>query len=90
MGGAHLGPTVAFNAFISSCTILLNMSYAIPILTLLIRGRSVLTQYQTTDTPWKFGEVRGLIINYIAVLYVFITSIVSQDRFYPLHKLTPV
>jgi amino acid transporter len=87
-GLLYLGPTVAFNAFISSCTILLNMSYAIPILTLIIRGRSVLTQYQTTKTPWKFGKVRGLIINYIAVLYVFITSVVSRDRFYPFHKLT--
>ncbi|KAH6951608.1 amino acid/polyamine transporter I [Fusarium avenaceum] len=74
-GLLYLGPTVAFNAFISSCTILLNMSYAIPILTLIVRGRDVLTQYQTADTPWKFGKVRGLVINYIAVLYVFITSI---------------
>jgi hypothetical protein len=55
------------------------MSYAIPILTLIVRGRDVLTQYQTIETPWKFGKVRGLIINYIAVLYVFITSIVSHE-----------
>ncbi|KAM0350699.1 hypothetical protein ACHAPU_003192 [Fusarium lateritium] len=75
-GLLYLGPTVAFNAFISSCTILLNMSYAIPVLTLIIRGRDVLARFQTTDTPWKFGKVRGLIMNYIAVLYVFITSVV--------------
>ncbi|KAJ4007598.1 hypothetical protein NW752_010264 [Fusarium irregulare] len=76
-GLLYLGPTVAFNAFISSCTILLNMSYAIPVLTLLVRGRGILTQFQNfqgNDSPWKFGRVRGLIINCIAVLYVFITS----------------
>ncbi|KAF4957262.1 hypothetical protein FSARC_11358 [Fusarium sarcochroum] len=74
-GLLYLGPTVAFNAFISSCTILLNMSYAIPVLTVLIRGRDVLKQFQTNDTPWKFGKVRGLILNIVAVLYVFITSL---------------
>ena len=82
-GLLYLGPTVAFNAFISSCTILLNMSYAIPVLTLLVRGRGILTQFQSfqgNDSPWKFGKVRGLIINYIAVLYVFITSFVSFLR----------
>ena len=82
-GLLYLGPTVAFNAFISSCTILLNLSYAIPVLTLLVRGRGILTQFQNfqgNDSPWKFGRVRGLIINYIAVLYVFITSFVSFLR----------
>ncbi|RKL34060.1 hypothetical protein BFJ72_g9547 [Fusarium proliferatum] len=74
-GLLYLGPTVAFNAFISSCTILLNMSYAIPVATLIIRGRDTLTRFQSADTPWRFGKVRGLIINYVAVLYVFITSI---------------
>ncbi|KAL6916682.1 hypothetical protein FSHL1_008130 [Fusarium sambucinum] len=77
-GLLYLGPTVAFNAFVSSCTILLNMSYAIPVLTLIVRGRDILTQFQDSqanNTPWRFGKVWGLIINYIAVLYVFITSI---------------
>jgi hypothetical protein len=37
-----------------------------------------LTRFQNVDTPWRFGKVRGLIINYVAVLYVFITSIVSH------------
>ena len=45
-GLLYLGPTVAFNAYLASCTILLNLSYAIPITVLLIRGRSILTQHQ--------------------------------------------
>ncbi|KAL2686829.1 hypothetical protein Neosp_004371 [[Neocosmospora] mangrovei] len=38
-GLLYLGPSVAFGAYISSCTILLNVSYAFPVITLLIRGR---------------------------------------------------
>jgi hypothetical protein len=56
------------------------MSYAIPVLTLLVRGRGILTQFQNfqgNDSPWRFGRIRGLIINSVAVLYVFITSFVS-------------
>ncbi|KAF5022682.1 hypothetical protein F66182_5230 [Fusarium sp. NRRL 66182] len=74
-GLLYLGPTVAFTAFISSCTILLNMSYAIPILALIVRGRDVLTKFRTADSPWMFGRVKGYILNAIAVLYVFITSL---------------
>ncbi|RGP73097.1 hypothetical protein FLONG3_6412 [Fusarium longipes] len=90
-GLLYLGPTVAFNAFISSCTILLNVSYAIPVLTLIIRGRGVLKQFQSPerhDTPWEFGKVKGLIINCIAVLYVFVTSIVSISTANIVQKLT--
>jgi hypothetical protein len=67
------------------------MSYAIPVLTLIVRGRGILKQFQDSqgnDTPWKFGKVRGLIINYIAVLYVFITSLVSLPNIQILQKLT--
>ncbi|GKU21780.1 unnamed protein product [Fusarium langsethiae] len=38
-------------------------------------GTIFILDRQGNDTTWKFGKVRGLIINYIAVLYVFITSI---------------
>ncbi|KAH6886765.1 amino acid/polyamine transporter I [Thelonectria olida] len=74
-GLLYLGPTVAFNAFISSCTILLNTSYAFPILALIVRGRKILSQFQSPETPWQLGERRGLVLNWIAVLYVFITSL---------------
>jgi choline transport protein len=76
-GLLYLGPAVAFNAFIASCTIFLNVSYALPVILLIIRGRKVLSRYQTVETPFKLGERRGAIINWIAAIYVAITTVVS-------------
>ena len=79
-GLLYLGPTVAFNAFIASCTIFLNFSYAIPILVLIVRGRKVLERFQGSQTPWQLGKRWGPIANWVAVLYVFVTSIVSLQE----------
>ncbi|KAJ4263450.1 hypothetical protein NW762_006269 [Fusarium torreyae] len=73
-GLLYLGPSVAFGAYVSSCTILLNVSYAFPVVTLLIRGRQVLEEHQTADTPFKLGRW-GYVINYIASIFVVTTSI---------------
>ncbi|KAK7184754.1 choline transport protein (amino acid permease) [Paraphaeosphaeria sporulosa] len=73
-GLLYLGPTVAFNAYISSCTILLNLSYVIPITVIVARGRSVLTQYQTDETPFKLGKW-GWLCNIVSVIYVFVTNV---------------
>lgn len=76
-GLLYLGPVVAFNAFIASCTIFLNLSYACPVLVLIIRGRHVLYQYQTAETPFKLGRKRGAVINMVAAVFIIFTSIVS-------------
>lgn len=73
-GLLYLGPTVAFGAYVSSCTILLNLSYAIPIFILLIRGRGVLTQHQTAETPFKLGRW-GYLHNTVSVVFVFVTNV---------------
>ncbi|KAH7017122.1 amino acid/polyamine transporter I [Ilyonectria destructans] len=73
-GLLYLGPTVAFSAYVASCTILLNVSYAFPIITLLIRGRKILEQHQTNETPFKLGKW-GYAINWTAALFVVVTSI---------------
>ncbi|KAM0716361.1 hypothetical protein Q7P37_007806 [Cladosporium fusiforme] len=70
-GLLYLGPTVAFNAYISSCTIFLNCSYAGPVIILLLRGRRVLTQ-EKPDFP--LGRVGGYIINSVAVVFIVVTS----------------
>lgn len=75
-GLLYLGPTVAFNAYIASCTIFLNLSYAFPIILLLIRGRSILSNYQTPETPFKLGATRGTVMNWIAATYVGVTTVV--------------
>jgi hypothetical protein len=75
-GLLYLGPSVAFNAYISSCTIFLNCSYAGPILILLIRGRKTITE-QRPDFP--LGRVGGYVANWVAVVYVGVTSAVCLD-----------
>jgi len=72
-GLLYLGPSVAFNAYISSCTIFLNCSYAGPILILLLRGRKTLTA-ERPDFP--LGRVGGYVANAVAVVYVGVTSVV--------------
>jgi type IV secretory pathway VirB2 component (pilin) len=71
-GLLYLGPEVAFNAYIASCTLFLNLSYAAPVLILLIRGRSLVL-----DSPPEFslGRIPGYITNYIAVIFVLVTSV---------------
>ncbi|KAL7805029.1 amino acid transporter-like protein [Trichoderma aethiopicum] len=74
-GLLYLGPVVAFSAYVASCTIFLNVSYAIPIIVLLIRGRKVLDHYQTAKTPFKLGKTFGLVVNIVGALYVVVTSV---------------
>lgn len=75
-GLLYLGPSVAFNAYMSSCTIFLNMSYIIPIITLLVRGRGLLNQHRESDTTFNLGAW-GYSMNCLAVVFVVVTSIVS-------------
>lgn len=74
-GLLYLGPAVAFNAYISSCTIFLNCSYAGPIIILLVRGRNTVI-LEKPDFP--LGRVGGYVLNYIAVIYVVVTSAVCD------------
>ncbi|WAO97246.1 Hypothetical protein NCS54_01496200 [Fusarium falciforme] len=78
-GLLHLGPAVALNAFIASCTIFLNVSYALPVLVLLLRGRRILAQYQSRETPFQLGFKRGTLINWVTVIYVTFTSVVGLN-----------
>ncbi|KAK1522641.1 choline transport protein [Colletotrichum costaricense] len=73
-GTLYLGPTVAFGAYIASCTIFLNVSYAFPIIALLVRGRDILSQHQVPNAPFRLGRC-GYGINLIAALFVSVTSI---------------
>ena len=77
-GLLYLGPTVAFSAYIASCTIFLNVSYASPVVALLVRGRGILKEYQTKKTPARMGLRFGAVVNCIAAAFVIVTSIVSH------------
>ncbi|KAH8660311.1 amino acid/polyamine transporter I [Xylariales sp. PMI_506] len=74
-GLLYLGPTVAFSAYVASCTIFLNVSYAFPVITLLVRGRRVLAEYQTENTYFTLGSTWGPALNWIAAVFVVVTSV---------------
>jgi choline transport protein len=75
-GLLYLGPEVAFNAYIASATLFLNLSYAAPVLILLIRGR----QLVLAEPPeFSLGHMFGYTVNYIAVIFVLVTSVVSYN-----------
>ncbi|KAF2114462.1 choline transport protein [Lophiotrema nucula] len=73
-GLLYLGPSVAFNAYVASCTIFLNLSCALPVVVLLIRGRAELLRHQTPETPFKLGRY-GYLCNVIAVVFVGVTTV---------------
>ncbi|KAJ0382418.1 hypothetical protein COL922a_012610 [Colletotrichum nupharicola] len=72
-GLLYLGPEVVFNAYIASCTLFLNLSYALPVMILLVRGRHVVAA-----SPPEFYLGKGLFgyaTNWISVLFVLVTSV---------------
>jgi amino acid transporter len=73
-GLLYLGPSVAFSAYTASCTILLNLSCALPVAILLIRGRGALIKHQTIDTPFKLGKY-GYLCNIVSVVFVGVTTV---------------
>lgn len=76
-GLLYLGPAVAFSAYVASCTILLYLSYAAPIIVLLFRGRNILRQHRSPKLPAQMSYGVGLVVNIVAAIYLFITSVVS-------------
>lgn len=75
-GLLYLGPSVAFGAYVSSTTIFLNVSYVLPVVVLLIRGRGVLKEWQTEETPFALGRW-GWTLNWVAAIFVIVTSVVG-------------
>lgn len=73
-GLLYLGPTVAFGAFTASCTIFLNVSCAMPIAILLLRGRGVITAHQSPATPFTLGKW-GYLCNIVSVIFVSVTTV---------------
>ncbi|KAI1332813.1 choline transport protein [Xylariaceae sp. FL0255] len=73
-GLLYLGPSVAFSAYVSSCTIFLNVSYAFPVIVLLIRGRRVLKEWQSESTFFALGK-SGHFLNWVAAIFVVVTSV---------------
>ncbi|KEQ72728.1 hypothetical protein M436DRAFT_72925 [Aureobasidium namibiae CBS 147.97] len=69
VGCMYLASTAAFNAMSSACIVLLYISYAIPIICLLSRGRE-----QSLTGPFNMG-VSGLVSNYVLLAWTIFTLI---------------
>lgn len=90
-GLLYLGPSVAFNAYIASCTIFLNASYAGPVMIVLIRGRQIVLNNRP---DFSMGYLGGLAANWVSVLFVVFITIVrlaaNQDLRSALINTLPV
>lgn len=73
-GLLYLGPSVAFNAYVASTTIFLNVSYALPVVILVIRGRKILAAEKGAFSLGKYGYFA----NYVGIIFVGVTSVVSH------------
>ncbi|KAJ2987037.1 hypothetical protein NUW58_g4728 [Xylaria curta] len=73
-GLLYLGPSVAFGAYVSSCTIFLNVSYVFPVVALLIRGRGILKNWQSEQAAFGLGKF-GWFLNWVAAIFVIVTSV---------------
>ncbi|PWI70286.1 gaba permease [Purpureocillium lilacinum] len=68
-GLIYLGASSAFNAIVSSCVVGLNISYLIPILVLMARGRAILPRGEFSLGRW------GYPVNITACLFLTFTII---------------
>ncbi|KUJ22950.1 amino acid permease [Mollisia scopiformis] len=70
-GLLYLGPTVAFNAYVASTTVFLNVSYAMPVLILVLRGRGILDRETKAFSLGKYGYFA----NCVGIIFVGVTSV---------------
>ncbi|KLJ11107.1 hypothetical protein EMPG_13606 [Blastomyces silverae] len=78
LGLLYLGSSTAFNSMVTACIVLLYISYAIPIIALLIRGRD-----NIKHGPFWLGKI-GLCANIVVLLWTLFTVIMySFPSVYP-------
>ncbi|EMT72227.1 Choline transport protein [Fusarium odoratissimum] len=79
VGCIYMASTTAFNAMIIACIVFPNLSYAVPILSLLYHGRTNLIH-----GPFWLGRL-GLVCNIVALLWIIFTLV-----FYSFPAVMPV
>lgn len=72
MGCIYLGSTVAFNAIVGTCLILMHVTIAIPILFLMASGRD--SRFLPEKGHWNMG-VAGWLFNFISVIWALIVLV---------------
>ncbi|KAH7361263.1 amino acid/polyamine transporter I [Pyrenochaeta sp. MPI-SDFR-AT-0127] len=76
LGCMYLASLTAFNSMIAACIVLLYLSYTIPVICLLIRGRS-----NIKPGPFWLGPV-GLFANIILLLWTLFTLVMYSFPYY--------
>lgn len=75
LGFIYLGNTTAFNAILSMAIIGLYLSYTLPIIYMLIYGRS--KTHKAQYGPFKLGKPLGIILNVISIIWMIVVMIFS-------------
>jgi choline transport protein len=81
LGCLYLGSSTAFNAMVTACIVLLYISYAIPVICLLIRGRE-----NIAHGPFWMGSM-GLLANWVLLIWTAFTLVMYS--FPPAYPATP-
>ncbi|PCH02147.1 Amino acid/polyamine transporter I [Penicillium occitanis (nom. inval.)] len=69
-GLIFLGSSSAFNAIISASVVALDISYGMPIMINVMRGRKMIK-----DSPWKMPEPLAWTCNIISLIYIILTTV---------------
>ncbi|WVQ75176.1 hypothetical protein IAR50_004786 [Cryptococcus sp. DSM 104548] len=74
-GCIYLGSSAALNAILSSSVVFLNISYSIPILLVLCRGRHILRPPSLPEPTWTLGPILGPICNCVGLGFTALTTV---------------
>ncbi|WVF68676.1 hypothetical protein IAT40_003448 [Kwoniella sp. CBS 6097] len=74
-GCVYLGSSTALNAILSSSVVFLNISYSIPILLVVIRGRHILRPPSLPAPTWTLGPILGPIANLVGLSFTALTTV---------------
>ncbi|GAA5938478.1 hypothetical protein JCM10213_003305 [Rhodosporidiobolus nylandii] len=71
----YFGSSSTFNAILSSSVVMLNLSYCVPIILLLVRGRSLLRPESFPEPTWTLGPILGPFANVVALAFTALTTV---------------
>nr|ODN91204.1 choline transporter [Cryptococcus depauperatus CBS 7841] len=74
-GCIYLGSSTALNAILSSSVVFLNVSYSIPILLVLVRGRHILHPPSLPEPTFTLGPILGPLCNCVGLGFTILTTV---------------
>ncbi|WVO13740.1 hypothetical protein L204_101362 [Cryptococcus depauperatus] len=74
-GCIYLGSSTALNAILSSSVVFLNVSYSIPILLVLVRGRHILQPPSLPEPTFTLGPILGPLCNCVGLGFTILTTV---------------